>query len=77
MERLPERAVLPRDMQGEGPETRGFKQSQAESDRDPGPAQRIPPPLESLQGLDEPAPDEPLRIVSDPMPLDRLLKRFQ
>jgi hypothetical protein len=31
----------------------------------------------SLQGLDEPSPDEPLRIVSDPMPLDRLLKRFQ
>ena len=36
------------------------------------------PELEvSLQGLDEPSPDEPLRIVSDPMPLDRLLKRFQ
>lgn len=31
----------------------------------------------SLQGLDEPSPDEPLRIVSDPMSLDRLLKRFQ
>jgi len=31
----------------------------------------------SLQGLDEPSPDEPLRIVSDTMSLDRLLKRFQ
>jgi serine/threonine protein kinase len=31
----------------------------------------------SLLGLDEPSRDEPLRIVSDPMSLDRLLKRFQ
>jgi serine/threonine protein kinase len=29
-----------------------------------------------LDGLDEPPPDEPLRIVSDPMSTDRLLKRF-
>jgi hypothetical protein len=31
----------------------------------------------SLQGLDERSPDEPLRIVSDPMSMERLLKRFQ
>jgi serine/threonine protein kinase len=29
-----------------------------------------------LHVLDEPLPDEPLRIISDAMPLDRLLKRF-
>jgi serine/threonine protein kinase len=35
------------------------------------------PELEvDLRALDEPVPDEPLRIISDAMPLERLLRRF-
>lgn len=29
-----------------------------------------------LEGIDEPSPDEPLRIMNDPMSVERLLKRF-